>query len=176
MLIYYLVPSSFDCSSSDNSIKANGSPVCFGARDKQPGEFKVPLHGKMGGVRLVHLYGYVSCHTSDPTNWSPWGCGYGAYQEINAVITNDQNQQLLPPAEFLSAHHPQGKWHKIPGYNSTSPVIELKVFQDPLNVSAGQELRLWYAEDLTNWTVHDNGGRTCADVFILYVWDGIFQF
>ena len=143
--------------------------MCFGARDKQPGKFKVPLHGKMGGVRLVHLYGYVSCHTPDKPHWSPWGCGSGAQQEINAVITNDKNQQLLPPTEFLSSKYPKGKWHKIPGYNSMSPVIELKVFKDPLNVSAGQELRLWYGEDLTNWTVHDNGGRTCADVFILYV-------
>ena len=169
MLIYYLVPSSFDCSSSDNSIKANGSPVCFGARDTQMGKFKVPVDGKMGGVRLVHLYGYVSCHTPGNLPWSPWGCGYGVNQEINAVITNDKNQLLLPPAEFLSAHHPQGKWHKIPGYNSLMPVIELKVFKDPINVSAGQQLRLWYGEDLTNWTEHDNGGRTCADVFILYV-------
>ena len=27
------------------------------------GKFVVPVDGKMGGVRLVHLYGYVSCHT-----------------------------------------------------------------------------------------------------------------
>ena len=150
--------------------------MCFGARDTQLGNFKVPLDGKMGGVRLVHLYGYVSCRTVDPKNWSPWGCGYGAQQEINTVITNTKNQQLLPPSQFLSAVHPKGKWHKIPGYNSMSPVIELKVFKDPHTVRAGQELRLWYAEDLTNWTEGDNGGRTCADVFILYVWDGIFQF
>ena len=37
--------------------------MCFGARDTQLGKFKVPVDGKMGGVRLVHLYGYVSCHT-----------------------------------------------------------------------------------------------------------------
>ena len=143
--------------------------MCFGTRDTQMGKFKVPVDGKMGGVRLVHLYGYVSCHTPGNLPWSPWGCGYGVDKEINAVITNDKNQLLLPPAEFLSAHHPQGKWHKIPGYNSLMPVIELKVFKDPINVSAGQQLRLWYGEDLTNWTEGDNGGRTCADVFILYV-------
>ncbi|CAH3155071.1 unnamed protein product [Pocillopora meandrina] len=49
--------------SGDNFTKANGPPVCFGARDTQVEKFVVPVDGKMGGVRLVHLYGYVSCHT-----------------------------------------------------------------------------------------------------------------
>ena len=41
--------------------------MCFGARDTQVGKFVIPVDGKMGGVRLVHLYGYVSCHTpGDP--------------------------------------------------------------------------------------------------------------
>ena len=60
------------------------------------------------------------------------------YQEINAVITDDKNRNLLPPKEFLSSYHAAGKWHKIPGYNSMSPILEL------IDVSAGQELRLWY--------------------------------
>ena len=37
--------------------------MCFGARDTQVGKFVVAVDGKMGGARLVYLYGYVSCHT-----------------------------------------------------------------------------------------------------------------
>ena len=123
----------------------------------------------MAGVKLVHVYGYVSCHRHAATNWSPWGCGLGAHQEINTVITNAQNQLLLPPSQFLSTHHAAGKWHRIPGYTSMSPVLELKAFGKPISVSSGQELRLWYGEDLVNYTEGDNGGTACADVYILYV-------
>ena len=59
--------------------------------------------------------------------WSPCGCGYEAYLEINAVITDDKNRNLLPPKEFLSSYHAAEKWHKIPRYNSMSPILELSV-------------------------------------------------
>ena len=59
--------------------------------------------------------------------WSQCGCDYEAYQEINAVITDDKNRNLLPPKAFLSSYHAAGKWHKIPGYNSMSPILELSV-------------------------------------------------
>ena len=121
----------------------------------------------MAGVKLVHLYGYVSCHRHRATNWSPWGCGYGVNRWTNTVITSSSNHILLPPSQFVAQQN--GKWYRVPGFDSLSPVLELKVFYDPIRVHHGQQLRLWYAEDLVNHTEGDNGGRTCADVFVLYV-------
>lgn len=148
--------------------RVGASPVCFGANGNRPGRFKVPRSGRMAGVKLVHLYGFVSCHRHRSTNWSPWGCGFGVHQQVNAVITNSRNHILLPPSQLLGTPR-RGKWHRIPGYNSMSPVLELKVFHNPIRVTYGQELRLWYGEDLVNYTEGDNGGKACAAVFILYV-------
>ena len=41
----------------------------------------------------------------------------------------------------------------------------MSIYDTPVSVSAGQELRLWYTEDLRNGPEHDNAGRVCADVF-----------
>ena len=54
-------------------------------------------------------------------------------------------------------------------YNSLSPELILSVYSHPRWVSSGQELRLWYGEDLVNSSEGDNGGRACCDVYALYV-------
>lgn len=120
----------------------------------------------MAGVKLIHLYGYVSCHTGDAANWFTWGCGNGVNRWTNTIITDSSNHILLPPSQFLA--QPPGKCYRVPGFDSLSPELELKVFHDPIGVHQGQLLHLWYAEDLVNHTEEDNGGTTCADVYILY--------
>ena len=39
----------------------------------------------------------------------------------------------------------------------------------PMRVAAGQEFRVWYDEDLKNESEHDNGGKTCMDIYALYI-------
>lgn len=79
----------------------------------------------MVGVRLVHLFGYVFCDTIHSTNWSPWGCGVHVNAAINVVVTREN--------QFVT--NSGGKWHRIPGYNSMSPELELKVFSTPIPVT-----------------------------------------
>ena len=141
----------------------NSSPVCFGARNNQFGRFYV-RRGKLAGTKLVHRYGYVSCHTASTSNWSHWGCA-GLKDQVNVVITDAANRILLPPNQFF-VH--SAKWSKIPGYDSLSPELVLSAFY-PRRVTSGQELRLWYGEDLMNWAEGDNGGRSCCDVYAHYV-------
>ena len=118
----------------------------------------------MAGVKLVHVYGYVSCAKDDDARWAPWGCGKTV---INAVITDSSNDVVLPPSKFVS--NSKAGAYSVPGFHSQSPELELKMLLDPKLVSQGQWLRLWYGEDLKNYTEHDNDGTACADVYILYV-------
>jgi len=74
----------------------------------------------------------------------------------------------MPPNPFFTYSGGSGKWSELPGYNSFSPEIILPRFS-PYSVSSGQELRLWYGEDLENFTESDNGGWVCSDVYALYV-------
>ena len=89
--------------------------------------------GRLAAVKLVHLYGYVSCHTAGPISyWSYWGCGdnqwNGINTQVNVVITDSKNQILLPPSQFLNTKVPSIKWYTVPGYNSLSPELVLPFF------------------------------------------------
>ena len=86
--------------------KVNSSPVCFGARNHQFGRFSMPSSGRLAAIKLVHLYGYVSCSKhGDANHWSYWGCGYSfslTRDKVNVVVTTSSNHIILPPNQFLT--------------------------------------------------------------------------
>ena len=152
--------------------KVNNWPVCFEAKGNRFGRFYVP-GGRLAAIKLVHLYGYVSCHVHGPSFWSYWGCGdnpsMGLNTLVNAVITDSHNHILLPPIQFQKISNL--KWYRVPGYNSLSPELVLPFFSSPKWVRSNlQELRVWYGENLVNLSEGDNGGTVCADVYALFVW------
>ena len=149
----------------DGWIKLNTNLVCFGARQNRFGKFFVPFSGKLASVKLVHVYGYVTCDTSKAYHWSYWGCHQypGLKNHVDAVITTSGGSVLLPSSQFIT--HKTAKWSLIPGYNSLSPELVLSAFSNPPSVTRGQELRLWYGEDLANTCESDNGGTSCCDVY-----------
>jgi len=146
----------------------NSRPVCFGAKDNTFGSFNVPYGGKIAAVKLVHLSGYVTCARSSFSYWSFWGCANHPARgtQVNVIITTSSNTIITPVSPFLTDH--PGKWCELPGYNSFSPEIILPRFS-PYSVSSGQELRVWYGEDLAGSTESDNGGLVCCDVYGLYI-------
>lgn len=58
-------------------------------------------------------------------------------------------------------------WSRVPGYTSVSPELVLSFF-NPYSVQSGQELRLWYGEDVMNVSEGDNGGTACVDIYAIY--------
>ena len=122
---------------------------------------------RLAAIKLVHLYGYVSCDTRHTSNWSYWGCGDKMQAQVSVTITTTANRILLPPKQFLTI--PSLEWYKIPGYNSVSPELILSVLSTPNWISSEQELLLWYGEDLVNFSEDDNGGTVCVNVYALFV-------
>ena len=143
--------------------------MCFEAKNNQFGRFYVPSSGKLAAIKLVHRYGYVSCDTQIIFYWSYWGCGdnpwNGLRDLVDVVITNTANHTLLPATQFITMDRTKSK---IPGHNSLSQELVLSVISQPHWVTAGQELRLWYGEDLVNHSEGNNGGRVCCDVYVDY--------
>ena len=41
----------------------------------------------------------------------------------------------------------------------------MSIYDTPVSISAGQNLRLWYIEDLEDTWEGDNHGRVCADIY-----------
>ena len=142
--------------------------MCSGTKGDKSGNFSAPA-GKLAAIKLVYLYGYVSCSTFVSSYWSYWGCGVdprnakNTHRQVNVVITNSSNHILLPPNQIIG--DVTNKWYTIPGYNSLSPELVLSVFLNPISVPSNQVLRLWYGEDLTNQSEGDNGGTVCTDVY-----------
>lgn len=59
----------------------------------------------------------------------------------------------------------RGGKYDLPGYGLYSPQL---VFSDPgfHYLYYGQRMRIWYGEDLFNYTEKDNHGFTCMDVYV----------
>ena len=136
--------------------RLNSAPVCFGAKNNTFGRFKVEFSGSINAVKLVHLDGKVSCGRA----WAKWGCKPDA-EKLRVFITDASNTTILPRAKDRS--------HNIPGYNSSSSEIIITDFPNPLYLSSGQELRLWFGRDLFDHKEDRSNGTVCTNVFVRYL-------
>ena len=145
--------------------KMNTFPVCFGAKDDQFGEFEVEIGGSVDSVKLVHISGDVTCawFPGFANAWSKFGC-HKSSSELFTFITTANNDILLPESrEFPSRY-------TLQGYHPDSTEIVFTNILNPLRLSSGQQLRVWYG-DLVDESEYDNSGSTCVDVYAKYKWN-----
>ena len=156
---FFIFPNAIELASWS---KLNTDPVCFGAKDNQFGRFEIETGGSVNALKLVHVSGRVTCNVNAVGDeaWSRFGCNK-AYRQLFTVITTSDDVILLPES--------QESLHTLPGYYADSKEIAFTDISTPLLLSFGQELRIWYGEDLTNSTERDNGGISCVDVYANYI-------
>ena len=119
----------------------------------------MPHNGNISSFKLVHLRGSVSC-SKRKNRSSNWGCAVG--EALVTYVTNARNKIVFPQVS-------EGNWYKLSGIWSNSTELTFNNLTVPMKVSTGQQFRVWYGEDLKGQTEYDNGGKTCVDVFALYV-------
>ena len=140
-------------------LKINTEVLCFGAKNDSYGKFSIHKAGKISAFKLAHRSGSVSCQKDD--KGTKWGCN--AYNgKICTHMTDDSNVSLVNNLN-LGVHG----CYQLPGFDHNSPEIELSL-SSPIGVLAGQEFRIWYAEDLYNNQDDDNHGKSCVDVYGFY--------
>jgi hypothetical protein len=151
--------------------------VCFGARGNQFGAFNIKAEGFVAAIKLVHVSGSVTCDKSScaktPAEFnSKWGCAtthpYVGKTSLNTVVTTSNNKILFPKDHHFTHAH-SNLWYSMEQFDSDSDLLVFQRFDDPLYVAAGQELRLWFGEDLKDVSENDNGGQTCANVYGYYL-------
>ena len=150
LILFVLVPS---------WLKVNTKGVCFGARDNLYGTFSMLHNGDISSFKLVHLSGRVSC-SAHQNRFSYWGCDVG--ENLFTYLTTVSNKTVFPQISWVGAYKLSGIW-------SNSTELTFNNLTVPMKVSTGQQFRVWYSEDLLDVSEHDNGGKTCLDVFALYV-------
>ena len=131
--------------------------MCFGAKNNTFGRFKVEFSGSINAVKLVHLNGTMSCAVNSGAKWA---CR-PAKKKLRVFITDASNTTILPRSKNGS--------YMIPGYNSSSSEIIITDFQNPLYLSSGQDLRLWFGNDLFDHNEEDINGKVCTNVFVRYL-------
>ena len=132
---------------------------CIGAKQNQYKE--ITSAGSscfIGAIKLVHTWGYVGCKD---TARSKWGCDSGLIK-FGMITTDSMNQILYPPPRVVNTNFDgeQG-WHTLPGYTSSSPELVFSHFGYPKYLKKGDQLRVWYGEDLYDYTESDNHRSTC---------------
>ena len=152
-------------------IQMTPSTVCFGARDDSYGFFRTAKAGNIITFKLTYKSGYVTCHSSNPSYQSKWGCLWNRLipNQMATLITDKNRNLLLPKSDFLSDYW-DCKFYSLPWATTESPQLLFDNFSTPLAVETNQEFQIWYSEDLFKWGYGDNGyEKTCAAVYGLYV-------
>ena len=99
-------------------IQKTPSTVCFGARDDSYGFFWTSKAGNIITFKLTHKSGYVTCHSSNPSYSSKWGCLWNRLipNQMATLITDKTviffsqrviSYQIIGTASFTACLRPQ---------------------------------------------------------------------
>ena len=111
---------------------------------------------------LEHVSGDLTCRKQVTRMTSLWGCGNADGGRIMTIITDDNNEVVFPANINIS----KGVKFKISGVNAkTSKVLVFMNLGYPSYFKTGQELRIWYTEDLFDDDTKDNSGMHCVKAY-----------
>ena len=82
------------------------------------------------------------------------------------IIVDATNQLMYPSPKLIKVQH---GWYILHGYDAHAHEL---VFSDAgfRNLYNGLRMRIWYGEDLYDYSEADNHGRTCMNIYV-YVAD-----
>ena len=143
--------------------------VCYGSKGNMFGSFRISQNGFLFGLKLKHSSGRVTCDYRRSSYWSYWGCyGIGHYSNnnLNTIITDDTNLRIYPSNPNW-VYKPTN-WYRLPGYKGRTNMLVFGGSCSPMFARKGQELRVWYGEDLGNGSEGDNSGNHCVDVYAMF--------
>jgi hypothetical protein len=142
--------------------------VCIGSKDNSYGTFVAPADGEIKTFKLVHISGGVSVYSSSREgNWGSLTSS-GSPSQIELHITDHQDSRITPPPGFPVNMKNGIMRYDVPGFTNMSPELVFPEISPPLAVTKGQELRIWFGQDLADKHESDNSGTTCADVYVYY--------
>ena len=105
-------------------IQMTPSTVCFGARDDSYGFFRTAKAGNIITFKLTYKSGYVTCHSSNPSYQSKWGCLWNRLipNQMATLITEKNCNLLLPKSDFVSDYW-GCKFYSLPWATTESPQL-----------------------------------------------------
>ncbi|XP_031568966.1 uncharacterized protein LOC116303545 [Actinia tenebrosa] len=148
----------------------NVHEVCFEARHDRYGSLFNYIHaGLVGAIKLEYISGHVRCVSNIAYN-SRWGCGhYSSFVKspLNVVITDRNNHVIFPKKDYIT-NAGLWYWHPFVSDSNTKDLV-FSDFAQPFYLPQYEQIRIWYGEDLKNWSEHDNQGRVCVNVYAKFI-------
>lgn len=143
--------------------RLQASNICFLTKGDQPGFFKLKQGGELVAMKLQHKSGVVSClatHFNSNFGCNNRGKTWYSYRHISTFVTDDARNVIFPAMTKIDRGFTQ-----LPGYNANSKFLVFTNYATPMFARRGQDLKIWYGEDLFDSFEGDNQGRTCVDVY-----------
>lgn len=94
---------------------------------------------------------------------SNWGC---QKNYIRVVVTDKTDTVMLPAKAGINKNMQK---YTVSGFTSMSSELPLHTVADPIEVHGEEEYRIWYTEDLYNYTENDNDGIVKTDVYAIII-------
>ena len=136
--------------------------VCFHAKGDLPGIIYMHKTGFLVAIKLVYRSGAMKCVATD--TGSNWGCDDSS--KLNVFITDEKREVIFPSKQQVTLA--AGNWYTLPGTLSVDEELVFSDFCSPTYVSNGDHLRIWWGEDLINYSEGDNVGNVCVKVFAVF--------
>jgi len=155
-------------------VRINGDrPVCFQTKGNSPGKFKSPYDGFMSAVKLVHLYGSVTCDKRKELHYSYWGCNRNSlhmWKNFNIYLTDKKGNQLLKDNDEKDDLK-MFDWFSSEKFtpNSKEFVFMNQKTYNPMYVARDFEMFIWYGDDRKDRNEDMSLGETCVDVYAHFV-------
>ena len=83
------------------------------------------------------------------------------------IVTDAKNRIIYPSPRMVTVS--SSGWYKLPGYTSSSPKLILTDFGNPKYLRTNEKLRIWYGEDLKNYTESDNHGSAWIEIYAYFI-------
>eukprot|EP00794_Sanderia_malayensis_P009994 gene9994-11015_t len=138
--------------------KLNGHPVCYGAKGNSFGVFLVSKTTRAYQIKIEHITGSLTCNRR---NYGYFRCSNHAFE---VHVTDVGNRVIVPAAPVQYYKKP---WYRLNGNDKAAKSVVLSTGLNPYTFLKHKTYRVWYGEDLFNFTEHDNAGNMCVNIYAL---------
>ena len=141
--------------------------MCYGSAGNSYASFRAPSMGKIEAIKLTHMSGVVSCVGTLPH--IRWGCNSPWYtRRMFQTVVTDSQDNLIFPSSLQTA--PYIHFYEIPAVDCDTAKEIIIRSDTPHMVKHGEELQIWYIQDLLNASEDNNNYdvRHCVKVSLKY--------
>ena len=147
----------------------NETPVCINTKYDAPGSFSSPYEGFIGGIKLIHIYGQVTCDTKSDYFESNWGCNRDILNPLGIFITDRHRRVIFNRTGSDPPGNVRVPWYSSNLFDGSSDELVFNRMNDPVYANPNSKLFVWYGEDLINKEEDNNSGKTCVDVYAHFI-------